>query len=254
MITGIDHVVLLAADLDTAIHGLEQAGFSVVRGGVHPASGTENALISFADGFYLELLAAREPSVAARHRLWLRPDGGSRTPGEYGGYALGSDDLQADVRAAAVRGLEFATPVLGERRWPDGTGVKWMLATSVRPDLPFLIEDLTPRSTRVPAAVGSLNARTRLATVTVAVANTAEASQAYAALLEHPTMPVGLEGRTIDTNRGRIVLIELEHAPGDRPEPGLVAVSLAVAGGTTSGLADATGGAILNLVADDGDA
>ena len=254
MIRGIDHVVLLVAELEGTIRGFQQVGFNVVRGGIHPAWGTENALIPFADGFYLELLAPREPSVAARHRLWLRPDGGSRKPGEYGGFALESDDLQADVRAAAAHGLEFTPPAVGERRRPDGTEVQWVLSSSVRPDLPFLIEDLTPRSTRVPAPVGPLNGRTRLAAVTVAVPNLAEASQAYAALLERAAGHVGLDGTTYQTSRGHIVLLEQEHPPGKYPDPGLVAVRLATAGGSTHALAGATGGAVLNLVPDGGDA
>jgi catechol 2,3-dioxygenase-like lactoylglutathione lyase family enzyme len=250
MITGIDHVVLLAADLEPAMRAFERAGFGALRGGTHPDWGTENALVPLADGFYLELLARRDPSLAARHRLWLRPDGGPRRPGEYGGFALASDDLRADVRAAAARGLEFAAPVPGGRRRPDGTTVRWMLSTANRPDLPFLIEDLTPRSVRVPAPAGPLNTRARLADVTVAVENAAEAFATYAALLGRPATSVGNEERAIDTGRGRIVLTELERVPGAASEPGLLAVRLAVTGGPSRDLVGVTGGARLHLIAD----
>jgi hypothetical protein len=250
MITGIDHVVLLAAALEPAIRGFEQAGFSVVRGGIHPAWGTENALISFADGFYLELLAPREPA-AARHRLWLKANGEARKPGQYAGYALESSHLEADLRAAAAHGLDFHVPEPGMRRRPDGIEVRWASATSARPDFPFLIEDLTPRSARVPDATGPLNARSRLAAVTVAVADVAEACSAYAALLGQSTIPAGPDGRTLDTGRGRIIVTELERATGQNAEPGVVAVSLAEACGVPRALTDMTGGAVLHLVEDD---
>jgi len=251
MITGIDHVVLLAAALEPAIRGFEQAGFSVVRGGIHPAWGTENALISFADGFYLELLAPREPSAAARHRLWLKANGEARKPGQYAGYALESSCLEADLWAAAAHGLEFHALEPGTRRRPDGIEVQWVSATSARPDFPFLTKDLTPRSARVPDATGPLNARSRLAAVTVAVADVAEACSAYAALLGQSTIPAGPDGRTLDTGRGRIIVTELERATGQNAEPGVVAVSLAEASGIPRALTDMTGGAVLHLVEGD---
>lgn len=250
MIKGIDHVVLLAAELEPAIRGFEQVGFSVVRGGIHPVWGTENALISLADGFYLELLAPRPHSTDICHRLWLNQDGRLRKPGEYGGYALEADNLRADVRAAAAHGLEFETLAQGTRHRTDGTEVKWLLTNSVRPDFPFLIEDLTPRYVRVPPAIGPLNTRTRLAAVTVAVADALEASQAYAALLNRPANTVGSRN-SLPTTRGRIELTDLRHVAGERPVPGLFAVSLVVAGEAPRVLPDMTGGALLSLVADD---
>ena len=53
----IDHVVIKVTDLDRAMADYEALGFSVVRGGEHPMWGSRNALVCFADGSYLELIA-----------------------------------------------------------------------------------------------------------------------------------------------------------------------------------------------------
>src|SRR5262249_58019959 len=56
MLTGIDHLVVAVPDLDAAIESYQSVGFHVVRGGRHQV-GTHNALVPFADGVYLELIA-----------------------------------------------------------------------------------------------------------------------------------------------------------------------------------------------------
>ena len=53
----LDHVVLVVSELPTAIRQFNQMGFTVTPGGVHAGGLTHNALVSFADGVYLELLA-----------------------------------------------------------------------------------------------------------------------------------------------------------------------------------------------------
>ena len=59
MLTGIDHIVIAVPDLDVARKSYEALGFTVVPGGRHPV-GTHNALIAFADGAYVELIAFYE--------------------------------------------------------------------------------------------------------------------------------------------------------------------------------------------------
>ena len=52
-----DHAVIAVQNLDVAIQDYCDLGFTVFRGGVHANRATENALIVFEDGTYLELLA-----------------------------------------------------------------------------------------------------------------------------------------------------------------------------------------------------
>ncbi len=52
----VDHIVIMVPDLNAAIRDYTELGFTVIPGGSHPA-GTHNALIAFADGAYIELIA-----------------------------------------------------------------------------------------------------------------------------------------------------------------------------------------------------
>src|SRR5690348_15475621 len=75
MLSGIDHIVIVAADLRTAIENYTDLGFTVTPGGKHPI-GSENALIPFADGSYIELIAF---TISNSGLLWqeqLRNGGG----------------------------------------------------------------------------------------------------------------------------------------------------------------------------------
>ena len=245
MIRGIDHVVVLVADLSAGTRRFETAGFSVVLGGRHPAWGTENALIPLADGAYIELLAARDPQLAARHRLWSRPDGSLRVGGEYGGFALETDDLEEDlVRAGELR---MTAPQTGERQRPDGAVARWRSAWTDRPGFPFLIEDLTSRSLRVPAPADRFNSRLRLAGVIVAAGDLTASARLYGDLLALPPAPATGEQMVFDTGRGRIVLRAYGSAP-PVPHPGLVAVFLAADEPPAADLTEAAGGARLRLV------
>ena len=69
MLKGIDHLVIVVPELEAAVASYRGLGFTVVPGGRHPI-GTHNALIAFADGSYLELIAFFEPN--AQHRWYQR--------------------------------------------------------------------------------------------------------------------------------------------------------------------------------------
>ncbi len=211
MITGIDHVVILVDGLESAMRRFEALGFEVVQGGAHPAWGTENALIPLADGSYLELLAARDPALASRHRLWQRPDGTMRAPGTYGGYALGTDDVERDVLGIRARGLDLTEPQAGARQRPDGQTVRWRLSFSARPHLPFLIEDETPRPLRIAPPGRGLGLHAGIDEVVVSVSDLDAAARAYEQLLGVPAT----RGR-FQTPRGGIEL-RVGRLTDDRP-------------------------------------
>lgn len=147
MSLALDHVVIAVHDLDAAIDDYRDLGFTVRRGGVHANRATCNALITFADETYLELLAATgDPplpglvdfGVLLRHGEGLA------------GFALRADDLAAE--AARLRASVFGVGdiIPGERQREDGTLVRWQLALLDGGFAPFLIEDLTPRVRRIP--------------------------------------------------------------------------------------------------------
>src|SRR5262245_17849416 len=60
ILKGIDHLVIVVPDLDTAVASYRGLGFTVVPGGRHP-TGPLNALIAFTAGAYLQLIAFSRP-------------------------------------------------------------------------------------------------------------------------------------------------------------------------------------------------
>src|SRR5918998_5896519 len=66
----LDHFVIVVADLDRAIEDYAALGFTVTPGGVHADGRTHNALVPFADGTYLELIAFRAGVDAPDHHWW----------------------------------------------------------------------------------------------------------------------------------------------------------------------------------------
>ena len=150
MVTRLDHVVVLVRDLGAAVRDYESLGFAVTPGGEHADGLTRNALIPFHDGSYLELVAFLDPD-GSRDNVW-----GWRRFVSSGGlidYCVASDDLGADARRLEDLGFEVDGPDDGGRRLPGGAEIRWRVAR-IRQDgrvMPFLIEDLTLRSSRVPS-------------------------------------------------------------------------------------------------------
>ena len=179
MLRQLDHVVFVARDLNAATADHRRRGFTVTPGGEHADGVTHNALITFADGSYIELVAFRDLARAVAHRWWkVAADGGGLAD-----FALLSDDLAAD--AAALADLVKTPPKDGGRIRPDGVELKWRTALLQAP-LPFVIQDLTARELRVPggAAAEHANGATGIAALTVGAVDIADAEWRYAALRE----------------------------------------------------------------------
>ena len=70
MIRGFDHVVLVVLDLDAAVAEHRERGFTVTPGGEHAGGLTHNALVGFADGSYLELIAFHDLAAAHGKHSW----------------------------------------------------------------------------------------------------------------------------------------------------------------------------------------
>lgn len=189
MLHSIDHVVILVNDLAAASRDWARAGFTVTPGGTHAAGTTHNALVSFADGTYFELIAfLGDDEPAQEHRWWPRVADGEGLID----YALLSDDLNADTATARGHSLALVGPDDGGRTRPDGQRLEWRSAIFGRgvgdPTLPFVIEDVTARELRVPggdAATHPLGA-TRVAGITLVTRNLEESAQAFTSLLGSP--------------------------------------------------------------------
>lgn len=188
MIQRVDHLVILVDDLGRAIADYRSLGFFVVAGGEHADGKTHNALVSFADGAYLELIAFKAEAPA---HVWWR----HRAAGEgLIDFALLPGDTAADVEAARARGLAIDGPYPGGRNRPDGVRIEWQTARAGRPELPFFCGDVTARDLRVPGAEAwdHDNGARGLSRVSVAVRDLDAGAERYAALLgSRPLVELG---------------------------------------------------------------
>ena len=161
----LDHVVLVVTNLKRAIAQFQSKGFTVVEGGTNGP--THNALITFADGTYIELIALRSLATRAIFRLLfmtsllslrrlVKQDFKTRLFRWFGGPKGFSDicfrvtDLDAfQARCAEMR---FPLTTTGEfrRQRPDGIDVRWRLAGAIDDSQAFFIEDITPIKYRIP--------------------------------------------------------------------------------------------------------
>ena len=135
-------------------------------GGVHADGKTENKLICFLDGSYIELIAfiKDDPNLRQGH-TW-----GDKKPGIID-FAL-STNIDPDVHYEALNErlaklrlrlpdgnqVSYASPVAGGRKRDDGQTLKWKVTFPLgvsRGELPFFCHDITPRELRVPSNANS---------------------------------------------------------------------------------------------------
>ena len=159
-----DHALVFVANLTRAVRDYRALGFTVVMGGAHEGGPTGNALVPFADGSYLELIAFRTMGtqlllrVLARlgllervtdaplaRRFALRAARGRGLVD----IAVCVDALAPIIERAQGSGLTIHGPVGGRRAAADGSSVVWELGIPQDDELPLLIADVTPRARRV---------------------------------------------------------------------------------------------------------
>ncbi len=186
----LDHVVIAVNDLAKTVEDYRALGFTVQIGGRHAGRTSHNALIAFADGAYIELIAWSAPGPAERwyNRLVKHGEG-------LMDFAFIPEDVPRAIAEAKARGLALDGPIDGGRVRPDGKELKWQTARQSTFDLPFLCGDVTPRDLRVPTgdARKHANGALGIAKVTVAVLDLEASLARYQALLgtSAPTLTVG---------------------------------------------------------------
>jgi catechol 2,3-dioxygenase-like lactoylglutathione lyase family enzyme len=186
MFTGIDHVVIVVGELESAIASYSRTGFTVVRGGKHPI-GTHNALIAFADGSYLELIAFLRPDTGLHWQAALEKGGGIVD------FCARTDDLAADAESMRRAGVKIGKPYQLTRDRPDGYHLSWLLAVPEAPfnsQVPFLIKDETPRDERVPREHSHRNGAVGIRSLAIAVDDPGVTSRYYARVLGRAGTPV----------------------------------------------------------------
>ncbi|MBV9788982.1 MAG: VOC family protein [Chloroflexi bacterium] len=197
MLTHLDHLVILVTDLPQAVDDYTALGFTVTPGGTHADGLTHNALITFADSTYLELIAFVDPASAGDNtwgwRRYLDAGGGLID------YCVASDDLTTDVERLQAQGFTMQGPTSGGRKRPDGQELRWLSASfwQAGRELPFLIQDLTPRELRVPggAAAQHANGVTGIHELTIVTADLDRSSGSTAKLTDSAETPFSADRR-----------------------------------------------------------
>jgi len=180
MLTGIDHIAIVVTDLKMAIRDYTEQGFTVVPGGRHPL-GTHNALISLADGSYIEIIAFYEPN--SEHPWWTKLEQG----GGLVDFCVGSDDIQSEIKLFRQAGIFMNDITSGSRLRPDGYRLSWLLSMPggrFRGIAPFLIEDQTPHEERVPKEIKHENQVTGISALTIAVDDVSTIRRSYSVILQ----------------------------------------------------------------------
>jgi len=171
----IDHVTMAGRDLKQMRATFARAGIRTEYGGKHSNGLTEMALASFADGSYLELIAAQDPRLGAPNHYW-----GPFIDGDAGpcAWAIGVDDL--DSTAKRLR----ANITNGGRQRPDGVALQWRSA-AIGPEaqgtfFPFMIHDVTDRALRAdPSGKPTMPEWRGVAEVYIGVRNLDQAVKRY---------------------------------------------------------------------------
>jgi hypothetical protein len=143
----VDHVTIAGLDLAKMQKQLATGGILTEFGGKHTNGMTEMAVASFADGSYLELIAAQPGADVTKH-YW-----GGFIKGNAGtcAWATAVNNMAAEAARLQAAGIAIH-PVKSGRKRPDGVDLAWETA-SVGPGpqgtfMPFLIHDETPRKLR----------------------------------------------------------------------------------------------------------
>ncbi|QRV86849.1 hypothetical protein RhiJN_14867 [Ceratobasidium sp. AG-Ba] len=170
----LDHIIHLSppGKLDEAVAHWESLGFKVIPGGQHADGLTSNALVSLADGVYIELIAFIHPPSSyppdhPRHTHWWAP----KQPGWIDWACLGLEDAVDETiherEKQAESGVGYQPGQVGGRvRAGDGKELKWRVTFPERKhgrgSVPFFCQDLTPRELRVPSADTETHTNTAL--------------------------------------------------------------------------------------------
>ena len=233
-----DHYVIAVRDLDNAVAGYKTLGFDARPGGRHTGRGTYNAIIRFGLD-YLELLSVYDTGEARAAGQSELVDFLATRDGPVG-YALATNDIEAEAERIRAGGLPVIGPYAMERLRPDGTKLSWRVAIpgdgQFHRPWPFFIQWDGPDAERLARddAAPHPNGARGVLSVTVGVRDLPAARDLYANVL-------GLEPAGDGGFRAGDALISLVQAIEDGP----VAISLNAA--TSRELDPAIAGAHIRL-------
>jgi hypothetical protein len=134
-----DHLVVAVRSLEEGVAEFERlTGIKAGVGGKHPGRGTENALVSFGGGKYLEILAPQAGAALSPRDEGMRKLDRLRIIN----WAISVSDVAGAVAALKGAGFTATPPQPGSRVTPVGERLEWTtfgLADPAIPLAPFFI-------------------------------------------------------------------------------------------------------------------
>lgn len=144
----VDHVTVAGNSLDDLVKSFDERVATPQYGGHHSNGQTHMSQMCFPDGSYLELIAPLEEADPPWWEQFLRESGGLCS------WAITVDDIESVTAHVADAGIDVAGPFTAGRERPDRSEIRWQFAFlgpgEPGTTLPFLIEDETSRTARVP--------------------------------------------------------------------------------------------------------
>jgi hypothetical protein len=240
---GLDHVVIMVADLDRAAEDWRNLGFTVSPKGIHsPHVGAANHTVVLGND-YIELLTVlRETPQNAPSRAFLKQhgDGIERIALVSGDVAAAVTELQA-AKIEATGPFSFGRPVPGADG--DDTEARFRIARWPVADAPggarlFVCEHETPEVVWQPSLQVHPNTATRVLTVEMATPDPAQEADDAARLIGRMVLDSSDGLLSVPTGEGRATLVfgtrrAFQHrypriAVTDLPERGAAAMRIGV--------------------------
>ncbi len=240
-IVGLDHVVILARNLDAAAETWRALGFTVAPRGVHTAAmGTANHTIMLAED-YIELIgvvADTERNAPTREFLKARGEGIERSAFTTTSAADGVAEITA--RGLAGTGpFDFGRPV----DLPDGRKTEAKFRTFLWPlnDRPggmriFACEHLTREAVWFPELTRHANTATRIDRVELVSASPRQAAEHMARLIDQPVTTDDDGALRVASGGNRGAFVFLDRAALEKRHPGVPLDGLPQEGGVTLAL------------------
>ena len=134
----LDHLMYAVPDLESGMQQIfDLTGVAPVMGGSHPSIGTRNALLSFGEDQYLEIIAPdpqQDLAGTTGELLAQHPESGIRA------WAVSTGDFMAVRQAAAAMQVASRDIINMARTAPDGVELAWQLLFLNDAQWPFFID------------------------------------------------------------------------------------------------------------------
>ncbi len=159
----LDHLIFAAADLETGVaHVKELTGAGAVAGGPHPGVGTHNALLTFDEVTYFEVIAIDpDQPEPQRPRPFGLDEGAAPRLAGYAIHPAPGETIDEVVDSLRAAGHDPGPVTSMSRVRPDGVELAWRLTrgavAGVPAPLPFVIDwGATPSPARSLPSMGTL--------------------------------------------------------------------------------------------------